>query len=78
MVHKVTSYVLVLSLLCSDKNEIDIGHIIDAVKTSRTALTKMYSVVAVRLRTGTTMLVFKLPSTIRAKSNFTRNKRKTM
>lgn len=77
--HKVICYVVILSLIASDKFEIDASHLVDAINTSKTQLFLLTSIVAVRRKAKTDMLTLKLPSQLRTnRKPFVRSSRRTL
>lgn len=63
--HKTICYVVILSLLVSDKFEIDTAPLVEATHTAKSQLFTLTTMVAVRRKPRTDMLVLKLPSQLR-------------
>lgn len=63
--HKIICYVVILSLLASDKFELETAPMVEAINTSKSQLFTMTSMSAVRRKPRTDMLMLKLPSQLR-------------
>ncbi|XP_031637778.1 uncharacterized protein LOC116350183 isoform X3 [Contarinia nasturtii] len=73
VIHKTTLYIIVLSLLISERLEIDIQHIIEEIGVSKTSLLKILSSTAVRPKAKSNIICIRLPSQLKAFStNFRR------
>lgn len=65
VVHKTTSYIIVLSLLMSDRYEMDIQNIIEEVGIPKKDLFKIINSIAVRPKAKTSVVSIRLPSQLR-------------
>lgn len=75
VVHKVTCYIIVLSLLVSDRFELDIQHIVEEIGIAKTNILKMINNVAVRPKSKTNVLTIRLPSQLKTVSSSFRKRR---
>lgn len=75
MVHKATCYIIVLSLLISDRFEMDIQHIVEEIGISKTNLLKMMSNIAVRPKAKSSIVSIRLPSQLKTFTTSFRRRR---
>lgn len=75
VVHKMTCYIIVLSLLITERYEMDIQHIIEEIGISKTNLFKIMNSIAVRPKAKTSIVNIRLPSALKTfKTNFRRRR----
>lgn len=74
--HKATCYIIVLSLLISDRYEMDIQDIVEEIGISKTNIIKIINNIAVRPKAKSGIIGIRLPSQLKALSTF--RKRRTL
>lgn len=75
MVHKATCYIIVLSLLISERFEMDIQHIVEEIGVSKTNLFKIMSSIAVRPKAKSNIVSVRLPSQLKTFATSFRRRR---
>lgn len=66
VVHKATYYIIVLSLLVSERYEMDIQHIVEEIGIPKTTLYKMINSIAVRPKAKSNIISIRLPEQLRS------------
>lgn len=75
MVHKATCHIIVLSLLISERFEMDIQHIVEEIGVSKTNLFKIMSSIAVRPKAKSNIVSVRLPSQLKTFATSFRRRR---
>lgn len=68
IVHKATCYIIVLTLLMSDRYEMDIQNLIEEVGIPKKDLFRIINSIAVRPKARTSIVCIRLPSQLRTTS----------
>lgn len=66
VIHKATCYIIVLSLLVSDRYEMDIQHITEEIGVAKTNLFKIINSIAVRPKAKSNIVSIRLPSQLKS------------
>lgn len=75
VVHKLTCYIIVLSLLITERYEMDIQHITEEIGISKSNLFKIINNIAVRPKAKTNIVSIRLPSALKKFSTGFRRRR---
>lgn len=66
VIHKATCYIIVLSLLITDRYEMDIQSIVEEIGISKTNLFKIINSVAVRPKARSSVVSIRLPAQLKS------------